>query len=89
MTPRIFIARQTAKQLKLIPFPGYEPDHDIAMSDSSSSDSEQFFPENHHARLVSTTSTSSSSFSPSDAVDYNSRERIYTFCRPLDLTADG
>ncbi|KAG8213986.1 hypothetical protein J3R82DRAFT_10736 [Butyriboletus roseoflavus] len=61
---------QTVKQLKLVPFPGYEPDHDVAMSDSS--DSEQFFPENHHTRLVSTASTSSSSFGSSEAVDYGS-----------------
>ncbi|KAF8134630.1 hypothetical protein EV363DRAFT_1324148 [Boletus edulis] len=60
---------QTVKQLKLVPFPGYEPDHDVAMSDSSSSDSEQFFPENHHTRLVSTASTASSL---SEAIDYNS-----------------
>ncbi|KAI9569710.1 hypothetical protein HD554DRAFT_2090262 [Boletus coccyginus] len=63
---------QTVKQLKLVPFPAYEPDHDVAMSDSSSSDSEQFFPENHHTRLVSIASTSSSSFGLSEAVDYNS-----------------
>ena len=72
--PYIFTACQTVKQLKLVPFPGYQPDHDVAMSDSSSSDSEQFFPENHHTRLVSTASTSSSSFGSSEAVDYNSRE---------------
>jgi len=76
--PHVFTARQTVKQLKLVPFPGYEPDHDVAMSDSSSSDSEQFFPENHHTRLVSTASTSSSSFGSSEAVDYNSRERFYS-----------
>jgi len=60
---------QTVKQLKLVPFPGYVPDHDVAMSDSPSSDSEPFFPENHHTRLVSTASTSSDL---SEAVDYNS-----------------
>ena len=51
------------------------PDHDVAMSDSSCSDSEQFFPESHHTRLVSTASTSST---VSDAVDYNSRERFHS-----------
>ncbi|KIM69726.1 hypothetical protein SCLCIDRAFT_722522 [Scleroderma citrinum Foug A] len=66
---------QVAKQLKLVPFPGYEADTDVAMSDSPSSDLDLFFPENHHSRLVSTASTaSSSSLSSSlfDAVDYNS-----------------
>jgi hypothetical protein len=63
---------QAAKQLKLVPFPGYEPETDVAMSDSSSSDSDPFFPESHHTRLVSTTSTSSSSFSALEAVDYDS-----------------
>ncbi|KAF9241645.1 hypothetical protein BU15DRAFT_87216 [Melanogaster broomeanus] len=51
---------QAAKQLKLVPFPGYEPENDVAMSDSSSSDSEPFFPESHHTRLVSTVSSTSS-----------------------------
>lgn len=78
--PHIMISCQTAKQLKLVPFPGYEPDHDVAMSDSS--DSEQFFPENHHTRLVSTASTSSSSFGSSEAVDYNSRECLRFPSRP-------
>lgn len=73
-TPHIFTTCQTVKQLKLVPFPGYEPDHDVAMSDSSSSDSEQFFSENHHTRLVSTASTASSSFGLSEAVDHSSRE---------------
>ncbi|KIJ67840.1 hypothetical protein HYDPIDRAFT_173592 [Hydnomerulius pinastri MD-312] len=63
---------QAVKQLKMVPFPGYEADNDVAMSDSSSSDSELFFPENHHTRLVSTASTSSSSSGSFDAVDYNS-----------------
>lgn len=80
--PYIFTACQTVKQLKLVPFPGYQPDHDVAMSDSSSSDSEQFFPENHHTRLVSTASTSSSSFGSSEAVDYNSRECLRFPSRP-------
>ncbi|KAL4073850.1 hypothetical protein J3A83DRAFT_4357781 [Scleroderma citrinum] len=66
---------QVAKQLKLVPFPGYEPDNDVAMSDSPSSDLDLFFPESHHSRLVSTVSTASSSSVSSslfDAVDYNS-----------------
>ncbi|KAL4078331.1 hypothetical protein V8B97DRAFT_2003554 [Scleroderma yunnanense] len=65
---------QVAKQLKLVPFPGYEPDNDVAMSDSPS-DLDLFFPESHHSRLVSTVSTASSSSVSSslfDAVDYNS-----------------
>ncbi|KAG9316674.1 hypothetical protein JVU11DRAFT_2734 [Chiua virens] len=41
------------------------------MSDSSS-DSEHFSPENHHARLVSTASTASNVSGFSDAVDFNS-----------------
>lgn len=76
---RISITCQTAKQLKLVPFPGYEPDHDVAMSDSSSSDTEQFSPESHHARLVSTTSTASSL---SEAVDYSSRKFLYFLLPP-------
>ncbi|KAH7888640.1 hypothetical protein F5I97DRAFT_1854271 [Phlebopus sp. FC_14] len=62
---------QATKQLKMVPFPGYEPDHDVAMSDSSSSDSEHFL-ENHHTRLISTASSCSSSSGYLDAVDYNS-----------------
>ncbi|KAG6332604.1 hypothetical protein ID866_6482 [Astraeus odoratus] len=70
---------QSAKHLKLVPFPGYEPDTDVAMSDSPSSDLDLFFPENHHSRLVSTASTASSSSISSgllDAVDYSSRKRF-------------
>ncbi|KAI6157848.1 hypothetical protein BKA82DRAFT_1006936 [Pisolithus tinctorius] len=64
---------QAAKQLKLVPFPGFEPDSDVPMSDSPSSDLDLFFPENHHSRLVSTASSSSSvSSGLYDAVDYNS-----------------
>ncbi|KAI6021481.1 hypothetical protein BKA83DRAFT_4282503 [Pisolithus microcarpus] len=63
---------QATKQLKLVPFPGYEPDSDVAMSDSPSSDLDLFFPENHHSRLVSTASSSSVSSGLCDAVDYNS-----------------
>ncbi|KAF9227297.1 hypothetical protein BS17DRAFT_775252 [Gyrodon lividus] len=63
---------QAAKQLKMVPFPGCEPDNDVAMSDSSSSDSEHFFSESHHTRLESTASTSSSSFGALEAVDYGS-----------------
>jgi hypothetical protein len=75
----IFTICQTVKQLKLVPFPGYVPDHDVAMSDSPSSDSEPFFPENHHTRLVSTASTSSDL---SEAVDYNSRQCFHSFSGP-------
>lgn len=75
----IFTTCQTVKQLKLVPFPGYVPDHDVAMSDSPSSDSEPFFPENHHTRLVSTASTSSDL---SEAVDYNSRECFHSLLEP-------
>lgn len=76
---------QSAKQLKMVPFPNYEPDADVAMSDSSSSDVEAYYPETHHTRLASNTSTSSSS---SD-IDYSSplypRFQLY---RPvLDETA--
>ncbi|OJA17469.1 hypothetical protein AZE42_03922 [Rhizopogon vesiculosus] len=63
---------QVAKQLKMVPFPNYEPDTDVAMSDSPSSDLEPFFPETHHTRLHSTASSSSGSSGFSDGIDYNS-----------------
>ena len=64
---------QAAKQLKMVPFPNCAPDIDVAMSDSPSSDIEQFFPENHHTRLHSTASSCSGSSVDSDGIDFNSR----------------
>ncbi|KAH7915208.1 hypothetical protein BJ138DRAFT_1142258 [Hygrophoropsis aurantiaca] len=66
-------SHQTVKQLKMIPFPHYEPDFDVTMNESPSSDAEQFnFPGNHHTRLASTASNSSNSSGLSDHIDYNS-----------------
>jgi hypothetical protein len=64
---------QVAKQMKMVPFPNYEPDADVAMSESPSSDAVSFFPENNHTRLHSTASSSSSSSLYSDGIDLNSR----------------
>lgn len=64
---------QVAKQMKMVPFPNYEPDVDVAMSESPSSDAVSFFPENNHTRLHSTASSSSSSSLYSDGIDINSR----------------
>ncbi|KAG2150411.1 hypothetical protein DEU56DRAFT_779806 [Suillus clintonianus] len=63
---------QVAKQLKMVPFPNYEPDADVAMSESPSSDAVSFFPENNHTRLHSTASSSSGSSLYSEAIDYSS-----------------
>ncbi|KAH7926692.1 hypothetical protein BV22DRAFT_1086386 [Leucogyrophana mollusca] len=65
-------SHQTVKQIKMIPFPNYEPDFDVTMTESPSSDVEQYFPGNHHTRLASTASTSSQSSGSSDFIDYNS-----------------
>ncbi|KAG2111290.1 uncharacterized protein F5147DRAFT_573724 [Suillus discolor] len=64
---------QVAKQLKMVPFPNYEPDADALMSESPSHDDVvSFFPENYHSRLHSTASSSSGSSLYSDAIDHNS-----------------
>ncbi|KZP34305.1 hypothetical protein FIBSPDRAFT_906428 [Athelia psychrophila] len=50
-----------AKQLKSIPFPGFEMDVDVAMSDASSDfGSALNSPEAYHSRLASNVSTNSS-----------------------------
>lgn len=52
---------QFAKQLKSIPFPGFEMDVDVAMSDASSDfGSALNSPEAYHSRLASNVSTNSS-----------------------------
>jgi uncharacterized protein YdaT len=62
---------QTAKQLKCIPFPNFESDNDVAMSDASSeSDFVTTTSEAYHTRLASNASTSSSdSSASSDSID--------------------
>ena len=52
-----------SKQLRLVPFPSYQADTDVAMSDESSdvSSLEPVISEQHHMRLDSGASTSSSS----------------------------
>jgi hypothetical protein len=44
--PTLILAHvyQVAKQMKMVPFPNYEPDTDVAMSESPSSDAVSFFP---------------------------------------------
>jgi len=64
-----------AKQLKCIPFPHYEPDNDVAMSDASS-DSDGLLSagsELYHTRLPSNASSVSSadSFAAFDTPDVN------------------
>ncbi|KAI0250171.1 hypothetical protein BJV78DRAFT_1128414, partial [Lactifluus subvellereus] len=52
-----------SKQLRLVPFPSYQADTDVAMSDASSSDVSPLEPmisEQHHVRLDSGASTASS-----------------------------
>lgn len=63
-------ALQTTKQLKCIPFPNYEPDNDVPMSDTSSeSDLVINTTGLFHTRLVSNASTSSSvSSASSDSI---------------------
>jgi hypothetical protein len=78
-----------SKQLRLVPFPSYQADTDVAMSDESSdiSSLEPVISEQHHMRLDSGASTSSSSdfgdataftfcpnpfFGPDGSVDINS-----------------
>ncbi|KAI0321057.1 hypothetical protein OF83DRAFT_1081180 [Amylostereum chailletii] len=48
-----------AKQLKLVPFPSYEPDLDVAMSDDSSSPLDHTSYDQHHLRADSASSSSS------------------------------
>ena len=52
-----------SKQLRLVPFPSYQADADVAMSDASSDVSpiEPIITEQHHMRLDSGVSTASSS----------------------------
>ncbi|KAI9437576.1 hypothetical protein H4582DRAFT_2111788 [Lactarius indigo] len=52
-----------SKQLRLVPFPSYQADADVAMSDASSDASplEPIITEQHHMRLDSGVSTASSS----------------------------
>ncbi|TFK44552.1 hypothetical protein BDQ12DRAFT_673199 [Crucibulum laeve] len=54
------IAPNNTKQLKLIPFPNFEQDNDVAMMDA-----EPLFPEIHHTRISSNASSSSSDASNS------------------------
>ncbi|KAL4267037.1 GATA-type domain-containing protein [Pleurotus pulmonarius] len=53
------VAPTNAKQLKLVPFPNYEPDMDVSMSDDA------MCVDAHHTRLSSTTSSYSSNASDS------------------------
>jgi len=66
----------TAKQLKCIPFPNYEPDNDVAMSDASSESdflATTTTGDAYHTRLASDASISSSDSSASTdsiTIDY-------------------
>lgn len=53
-----YLSPQT-KQLKLVPFPTYEPDNDVCMSDASS-DQDLLTVDPHHGRFNSTSSAVSS-----------------------------
>ncbi|KAJ8468922.1 hypothetical protein ONZ45_g17066 [Pleurotus djamor] len=62
------VDRTTTKQLKLVPFPNYTPDNDVAMSDA-----EPMYLDAHHSRLSSTASFfSTASSSASDSPTSNS-----------------
>lgn len=50
---------RSTKQLKLVPFPTYEPDNDVCMSDASS-DQDLLTVDPHHGRFNSTSSAVSS-----------------------------
>ncbi|KAH8995271.1 hypothetical protein EDB86DRAFT_1189060 [Lactarius hatsudake] len=66
-----------SKQLRLVPFPSYQEDADIAMSDASSDASplEPIITEQHHMRLDSGVSTASSS-------DYGDAPALPSFSFP-------
>jgi len=66
------VAPQVSKQQKMIPFPAYEPDYDVAMSDSSSDADMYTLADNHHVRLSSSASTTSASSASSDGIDFAS-----------------
>lgn len=51
---------QNSKQLKLIPFPNYATDDDVAMSEA-----EPLYPDTHHTRIPSNVSSTSSNASDS------------------------
>jgi len=57
------VSRHQSKQLRLVPFPSYQADTDVAMSDAVSdiSSLEPVTTEQHHMRLNSGASTASSS----------------------------
>lgn len=66
------VGRQ-AKQIRCIPFPAYEPDFDVEMSDASSSDNELMPAQQYHSRHDSAASTNSdaSSTHPSRYPSFN------------------
>lgn len=66
-------SHQNAKQLKLVPFPNYEPDMDVSMSDDAMYA--------HHTRLSSTTSFTSTN--ASDSPLDNSRELAFVYATPF------
>ncbi|KAF4567739.1 hypothetical protein EYR40_006744 [Pleurotus pulmonarius] len=68
------VAPTNAKQLKLVPFPNYEPDMDVSMSDDA------MCVDAHHTRLSSTTSSYSSN--ASDSPLDNSREFAPAYVTP-------
>jgi hypothetical protein len=75
-----------SKQLRLVPFPSYQADTDVAMSDELSdvSSLEPVISEQHHMRLNSGASTSSSS-DFGDATTYPS----FTVCPNPFFGSDG
>lgn len=74
-TPAHVSSHQNAKQLKLVPFPNYEPDMDVSMSDDA------MCVDAHHTRLSSTTSSYSSN--ASDSPLDNSREFAFVYATPF------
>ena len=61
--PELMRILYQSKQLRLVPFPSYQADADVAMCDASSDASplEPIITEQHHMRLDSGVSTASSS----------------------------
>ncbi|ETW81234.1 hypothetical protein HETIRDRAFT_476703, partial [Heterobasidion irregulare TC 32-1] len=79
------VGRQT-KQIRCIPFPAYEPDFDVEMSDASSSDNELMPAQQFHSRHDSTASTNSDASlthpSMSSSLFRYSRS-VYSYIQPL------
>jgi hypothetical protein len=78
------VSHYQSKQLRLVPFPSYQADTDVAMSDALSdvSSLEPVTTEQHHMRLNSGASTASSS-------DYGDGTSRHAFVIVSKLIATG